>query len=231
MMREAIILAGGKGSRLRQVVSDVPKPMAPINGRPFLEYLLEKLIQFKFNRVILSVGYMSDVIINHFGEKYKNLPITYVYESTPLGTGGGIKKSLAQLQSDRALVLNGDTYADVNYEELLKLASDKNSLALGLAHVSNAARYGSVDIDSNLLIGFKEKGIEGPGLINVGSYVVGKNDLDSFSDNVNFSFETDFLQKIYKSKPISVFKFNGKFIDIGIPEDFLLAQSYLKDVQ
>lgn len=229
MIREAIILAGGKGTRLREVVSDVPKPMAPINGRPFLEYLLDKLIQFKFNRVILSIGYMGDVIVNHFGEKYKNLSITYVYESTPLGTGGGIKKSLAQLQSERALILNGDTFADVNYEEMLKLASEKKTLVLGLARVPNVGRYGSVDVENNLLIGFKEKGVDGPGLINVGSYVVGKNDLDNFSDNVNFSFEADFLQKIYKSKPISVCEFKGKFIDIGIPEDFLLAQSYLKD--
>jgi D-glycero-alpha-D-manno-heptose 1-phosphate guanylyltransferase len=229
MMREAIILAGGKGSRLRGVVSDVPKPMAPINGRPFLEFLLDKLIQFKFNRVILSVGYMGDLILKHFGDSYKGLPITYVYESTPLGTGGGIRKSLAQLESDRALVLNGDTYADIDYGEMLELSSEKNSLVLGLAKVSNVARYGSVDIDDNLLIGFKEKGVEGPGLINVGSYIIGKNDLDDFSDNVNFSFEEDFLQKIYKSRPILVYDFYGKFIDIGVPEDFLLAQSYLED--
>lgn len=230
MMREAIILAGGKGSRLKQAVSNVPKPMAPINGRPFLEYLLDKLIQFKFDRVILSVGYMSDVIVNHFGNKYKNISIVYVYESTPLGTGGGIKKSLTQLESDRALILNGDTYADVDYDEMLKVSFEGESLVLGLARVPNVARYGSVDVKGDILIGFREKGIEGPGLINIGSYIVGKNDLEGFKDGLNFSFESDYLQKIYKSKRVSVCEFSGKFIDIGIPEDYLFAQSYLKDV-
>lgn len=230
MMREAIILAGGKGSRLKQVVSDVPKPMAPINGRPFLEFLLDKLIQFKFDRVILSVGYMSDVIVNHFGNQYKSLSIVYVYESTPLGTGGGIKKSLARLESDRALILNGDTYADVDYDQMLRVSMEVKSLVLGLARVPNVSRYGSVDVKDHILIGFKEKGTEGPGLINIGSYVVGKNELDDFEDGLNFSFESDYLQKIYTSKHITVCEFSGKFIDIGIPEDYLFAQSYLKDV-
>ncbi len=228
-MREAIILAGGKGTRLREVVSDVPKPMAPINGTPFLEILLKKLVRSKFDRIIVSVGYMGEVIMNYFGDKFDGLPIFYVDEPVPLGTGGGIKKSLYALNSECGLILNGDTYADVDYEEMYKLYDAKKNIVVGLTKVSNVARYGSVMVLNGVLNGFHEKGVSGPGLINIGSYIVGKNALESFEDGINFSFEVDFLQKVYKTTTISVCEFSGKFIDIGIPEDYIYAQSYLKN--
>lgn len=228
-MREAIILAGGKGTRLKEIVSDMPKPMAPINGHPFLKLLFKKLVRSKFDRVILSVGYMGHIIINYFGDKFDGLPITYVEETIPLGTGGGIKKALYELSSECGLILNGDTYADVDYEEMYKVYDLKKNLVMALTKVPNVARYGSVDVLDGVLNGFHEKGIDGPGLINIGSYIIEKNALEAFKEDTNFSFEVDFLQKTYKSTPISVCEFSGKFIDIGIPEDYIFAQSYLKN--
>lgn len=229
-MREAIILAGGKGTRLRELVSDVPKPMAPVAGRPFLELLLDRLVDAKFNQVVLSVGYMADKIMDYFGSGHKDLPIKYVIEDTPLGTGGAIRKALLAINGDYAVVLNGDTFAEGDFDALIQMRAHAKRVVIGVAKMKDASRYGAIEASEGRLIGFREKGVVGPGLINVGCYVVGNTDLDSFPVDTNFSFETDYLQKVYKELPIDVYQFTGKFIDIGVPEDYEFAQTYLRDV-
>jgi len=227
-MREAIILAGGKGTRLNSVICDLPKPMAPVDGRPFLEFILDRLIQFNFNSVILSVGFKADKIISYFGDKYFDMPVKYMIERSPLGTGGAIKNCLNEISVDSAVVLNGDTYSDLNYDEMLDLNAKNRELVIGAIKVKDVNRYGALEVKSGNLIKFIEKGATGPGIINAGCYVINKNEFSNVLSEDNFSFEEDYLKKIIKNREIKVFISQGKFIDIGIPDDYFLAQNYLK---
>ncbi len=110
MIREAIILAGGFGKRLKAVVNDVPKPMAIINKRPFLEYLLSYLDFWGVNHLVLSVGYQKQMIMNHFGKSFKGIDIDYAVEDEPLGTGGAVKNAMTFIKGNHTFVLNGDTF-------------------------------------------------------------------------------------------------------------------------
>ena len=128
-VKQAIILSGGQGTRLRSVVSDIPKPMADINGKPFLEYLLRYLNNQGCNHVVLSVGYKSEVIRNYFGNQYLNLKLDYALEKEPLGTGGGIKNSIKYISDNDFFLLNGDSFFDVNLSELAEFHFCKKSLS------------------------------------------------------------------------------------------------------
>lgn len=227
-MREAIILAGGKGTRLSSIVKDLPKPMASVNGRPFLEYLLDRLSQNGLESIYLSVGYMADKIHEYFGDRYGSLRLIYVRESTPLDTGGGLRKCLAEIQEGYALVLNGDTYSDIDLEAMESLYRISGKTIMGAIRVKDATRYGSLSVINGVLKGFFEKGTSGPGLINVGSYIIGKNELNEFRVDDAFSFERDYLQKAVSTKSIIVCDRCSHFIDIGIPEDYQLAQSFFR---
>ena len=155
---EAIILAGGFGTRLSKVVSDVPKPMAPINERPFLEYLLDDLSDKGINRVILAVGYKKEIIKNHFQERYKNIEIIYSDEDIPLGTGGAIKKALTLSKTEDIFIVNGDTFFDVNLKEMYKFHKENNSnLTLAIKEMERFNRYGSLALEGNKIVKFEEK--------------------------------------------------------------------------
>jgi D-glycero-alpha-D-manno-heptose 1-phosphate guanylyltransferase len=224
---EAIILAGGFGTRLRQLVSDLPKPMAPIAGRPFLEILLTSLASKGFKRVILSVGYMSDKISNYFGRSFDGVELLYAIEDEPLGTGGGVRQSMDMLINDHVFVFNGDTFLDVEVKMLEKCwHARKRPIIIG-RQVSNTSRYGRLLEFEGIATGFDEKGIAGPGLINAGCYVLQKGQLDRFPLRHAFSLETDFLASAVSQGEFDVFITKGLFIDIGVPEDFLLAQTEL----
>jgi len=150
---DIIILAGGLGTRLREVVDDVPKAMAPINGRPFLEVLLNYIDRFGFKRVILSTGYMSDKIQNHFRHKFKSITIDYAIEYEPLGTGGAIKNALRKVESPYFIVMNGDTFFPINlqlfFQEHVEQLAD---LSIALRQVENASRYGQVECTNDKVI-------------------------------------------------------------------------------
>lgn len=227
---EAIILAGGLGTRLRAVVSNVPKPMAPIMGIPFLEYIFRYLKKNNINKVVLSVCYKRDTIIKYFSDTFFDISIKYSVEEEPLGTGGAIKQSLKFCNNENILLLNGDTFFNVNLDALFK--SHLNNLAdltLCLKPMCNFDRYGIVKLDSaNRVIGFNEKKYCENGLINGGLYIIRKNFLDN-EDVQKFSFE-DFMNKNYKEKKIYGVIDNGYFIDVGIPEDYYKAQKELKYV-
>ena len=231
MKGEAVILAGGTGSRLKEVIDDMPKPLAPVNGRPFLEYQLDYLDKWAFKTVILSVGYKRDQIRTHFGDQYKSLQILYSEEEEPLGTGGAILQALRLASGYSVFIFNGDTYFDVNLQKLDDFRKIKEAdLCLSLRYEINPARFGLVEFDNNNRITkFYEKS-QGPeeGYINGGVYLVRREYLLRFGLPEKFSFETDFLQKYYTTEEFYGLRCFSYFRDIGIPEDYQKAQDEFK---
>lgn len=224
---EAIILAGGLGTRLREVVVDVPKPMAPVVGRPFLEILLNALAYKGFKRVILSVGFMAEKISSYFGPLYAGIDLVYAIEKNPLGTGGAVRLSLEQAVSDHVFVFNGDTFLDLEIDQVeQQWQARQRSIIVGRA-VPDTSRYGRLLASDGVVQGFAGKDIAGPGLINAGCYVLKRQQLDGFSAGQPFSLESDFLAPAVVRGEFDVFVTTGKFIDIGVPEDFLRAQTEL----
>lgn len=224
MTKKAIILAGGLGTRLRSAIGDLPKPMADIAGRPFLEYLLDYLIENDFKKVILSVGYKAEIIISHFGRNYKSIDIEYSIEDKPLGTGGAIKKAIKKLDNsdDYFFVLNGDTFFDIPLDDLLEFHVQRKAvITIAFKSMEDSTRYGSVLLDySNRIIGFIEKGTFKNCLINGGIYVINIELFKSLDLPDKFSFEKDLLEAYYKKMLFCGKNFNKYFIDIGVPEDY-----------
>lgn len=225
---EAVVLAGGMGTRLKKLHLDVPKPMAPINGKPFLEYLLAYLINNGIKHVVLSVGYKWMCIYEYFGESYFDLKLSYSVEVEPLGTGGAIKEAVKNINNNKFYVLNGDTLFNIKLKELnLK---NNSKLMLALKKENNLERYGSVDIDNQGIIkGFAEKNKTQNGSINGGIYLMKKNIFEGFDLPLEFSFEK-FLENNFSNLAARARIFNEYFIDIGIPKDYKLAQSELNDI-
>jgi D-glycero-alpha-D-manno-heptose 1-phosphate guanylyltransferase len=225
-MLEAIILAGGHGTRLKEVVADLPKPMAPILGKPFLAYLLANLEKKGFKKVILSVGFMSEKIIGYFGNSYADIELIYVAEKKPLGTGGALRLALNESSQDHVFVFNGDTFLDFDAQAVEDLwLNNKCPIIIGI-EIEDTSRYGRLICKDNKVQGFLEKGLSGPGIINAGCYVFNRNQLDAFEVGQPFSLETDYLSGAVKRQDFLLFATKGKFIDIGIPEDYQLAQAF-----
>lgn len=229
-MKEAIVLGGGFGTRLRAVVSDVPKPMAPVAGRPFLEILLGSLAGKGYGRVVLSLGYMADSVVQHFGRSYAGMELVYEIETEPLGTGGAVRAALARCESDVVCVFNGDTYLELEVEPLYALWRERREPVIVARMVDDTARYGRLRIEDGRVRGFSEKGEAGPGLINAGCYLLPRDTLDRYPVGQVFSLETQFLAQAVQERPVSVFVSAGHFIDIGIPEDYARAQIELAGV-
>jgi D-glycero-alpha-D-manno-heptose 1-phosphate guanylyltransferase len=227
---EAVVLAGGFGTRLRQVVPDLPKPMALVAGRPFLEIVLTTLARKGFQRAVLSLGYMADKIVDHFGEKFAGMDLLYEIEATPLGTGGAVRQSLDRCLGDHVFVFNGDTYVDVEVPELEARWRTQGAPIIVARSVPDTSRFGRLDIADGRVVGFAEKGAGGPGVINAGCYVLPKSILAGFPRGETFSLETDFLAKAVSQRRFDLFVTTGHFIDIGVPEDFKRAQSELAGV-
>lgn len=226
---EAIVLAGGFGTRLRPAVADVPKPMAPMNkkGTPFLSYLFDFLKRNNISHIVLSIGYMGDIIKDFFGDEYQGISIDYSIEDTPLLTGGAIKKALTQCKDNDIFVLNGDTFFDVDLAAMMKGHQSANAdLTIAIKEKYDFDRYGTVVFDNKKVIAFKEKKYCKAGWINGGIYCMKRNLLCGI-DLQKFSFENDFMEKQVDNVEIIPFKSDGYFIDIGIPEDYFLAQKEL----
>ena len=230
-MFDAIILAGGLGTRLRSVVSDVPKCMAPVAGRPFLEWVLAWIEPFRPGKIILSLGYLSEVVTDWVKTVMKDypVPIEWVIEDTPLGTGGGIRLAMSKVTAPQCVILNGDTFFDVDLKSLCSFRELSGSpMAVALKPMERFERYGSVTLDDNRHISsFNEKRYCEKGLINGGIYCIdcGCSLLDSKPEK--FSFEKEVLEPESALGRLSGFVCDGSFIDIGIPEDYALAQTFL----
>lgn len=229
---EAIILAGGAGTRLQSVVRDVPKPMADINGRPFLCYLLDYLSTQDINKVLLSVGYRYKIIQDYFGLQYKTLDIRYVIEDKPLGTGGAIRKALELISGDDAVVLNGDTFFNLDLRKMINFHYTEGSmLTIAVKPMYDFDRYGTVIIKDSRVFGFEKKTFKHFGYINGGVYAMNKA-ISKFFDYGKdaFSFEIDVLHKKINDIHSSAFISDGYFIDIGIPDDYKKAQKELNHI-
>jgi D-glycero-alpha-D-manno-heptose 1-phosphate guanylyltransferase len=225
---EAIILAGGFGTRLASRLHGLPKPMAPIAGRPFLEILLTQLLRSGCTRVLLSVGHQHTVIQDHFGASFHGMALDYIVESVPLGTGGAIRLALAQAREESVLVLNGDTFLDADYAAMLRFHESQGStVTLAVVHRDDVSRYGGVTIEDQHIVRFEEKGRSGPGTISAGTYVLSRNLAWPSALPEKFSIERNFfVPEVARLRP-AAFMVNAFFLDIGIPEDLDRAQTEL----
>lgn len=224
---EAIVLAGGRGTRLNHIVPNMPKPMADISGKPFLEILLEFIARQGFKRVNLSVGYMADKISNHFGDRFCGLDLIYTVEKFPLGTGGALKKALKKSEETHTYVFNGDTYTMLDIKKLEKAWQKYKKPIIACIEVPDTSRYGKLHVKDNRILQFFEKDAGGSGLINSGCYVLNPSLLNDFSEETPFSFENDFLAKKDNYENFYAITEKGYFIDIGVPEDYKRAQREL----
>ena len=219
---KAIILAGGCGTRLT-VIKDVPKPMAPVGGKPFLEYQIELLKKFNIRKIVLSVGFKADAISEYFKDGSRlSVQIEYSKENVPLGTGGAVKKALPLL-GNHFLVLNGDSIILTDLTAFINFHKNKNSgQSILLTKVYNSSRYGNVVIDkNNQIVKFSEKDVKSNnGFINAGVYLIEKNSIDWKNMMNSFSVEKDLFPSLVEKGKLYGFPVDGFFIDIGMPEDY-----------
>jgi D-glycero-alpha-D-manno-heptose 1-phosphate guanylyltransferase len=223
---EAIVLAGGLGTRLRSAVTDLPKPLASVAGRPFLAHLLDQLAAGGLRRVILATGYMAEKIEQTIGARWAGMDIVYSKESEPLGTGGAIRLAITLLQGDGVHLANGDTFLRYDPGTLERAVQAMGAtLGIALAKVDDVGRYGAVEVADGRVIAFREKGGRGPGLINAGSYFLTAAGIaDLPAEDGAYSFENRVLLPSILSGQVAAFYDTSDFIDIGVPEDYLRAQ-------
>ena len=230
MLADVIILAGGQGTRLQGVLGDVPKCMARIAGRPFIEYQLANLMQFKLYNVILAIGHLKEAVINHFEGYWRTCGILHSIEEEPLGTGGALKYAVKLCTSEIFLAMNGDTLFLADLMRLFSLQERLRADAvIALRRVPDAGRYGSVVMDnSRRIIAFNEKSDPGAeGLINGGIYLMKRKVIENYPPEGKFSLEEEFLPEVCKTYKIYGVEFNDYFIDIGVPEDLERAEREL----
>jgi NDP-sugar pyrophosphorylase family protein len=233
---QALILAGGLGKRLQAAYADGPKSLAPVAGRPFLDYLMRSLRVSGFNNVVLCVGYRADQIRERYQEgRHWGLRISYSVEEELLGTAGAIKNAEALLQGEAFLVLNGDSFTDVSLQDLLLFHRRRRGLAtIALAPAPEESRYGSVHVNaSGEILAFREKqslGVldDGRSWINRGVYVFQKKLLSMIPRGRPVSLETEIFPRLV-GQQLFGFPTNGYFIDIGVPEDYRRAQEEFRE--
>ncbi len=229
---EAIILAGGLGTRLSSRFTNIPKSVAPVGGRPFITILLDQLISAGFGRVVLSVGYLREVLVEELKDNYRGLPLDYAIESSPLGTGGAIRRALEQAHEEAVLVLNGDTYLSADFAAMMAFHRGSGGpMTMAITQVEDTGRYGGVLIENERICGFIEKGRRGPGWINAGAYVLDHTFPWPEGLPEKFSFETDVLSPFLGRLNPAAFAYQGYFLDIGIPEDLDRAERELGNLR
>jgi D-glycero-alpha-D-manno-heptose 1-phosphate guanylyltransferase len=224
-----IILAGGLGTRLRSAVPDLPKCMAPVNGKPFIGIVIDYFLAQGITKFILSLGYMHEVITAYIAQSYPSLDVVYSIENEPLGTGGAIKLACTKATTENVLVTNGDTLFKANTNTVLAFHNThKADCTLSLKPMKDFSRYGVVALnDDGIVESFKEKQFYTEGLINGGLYAL---NVPSFLNETlpqKFSFEKDYLEALYSQRKMFGIPQDAYFIDIGIPEDYARAQAEL----
>jgi len=229
---EAIILAGGLGTRLQGVIGAQPKCMAPINGKPFLSYLLDYLDAQKCTRVVLSLGYKHKVVIDWLETQDIYFELDFMVESEPLGTGGAILGAIEECESDDVVVVNGDTLFLADLKQQMSFHKEHNAATtLALKEMKDFDRYGVVNTNSSgLITAFEEKQFRKEGQINGGVYIINREAYMQKPLQEKFSFEKDYLEKFLKEKKFYGYKSDSYFIDIGVPADYEKAQADFKTI-
>ncbi len=233
MVDEAIVLAGGLGTRLREVTGELPKPLVPVAGRPFITRILDALVDARLRRVVLATGYRGQQIKTALGANWRGMELTYSQETHPLGTGGAMALASGQLHSDPCLVLNGDTWLGLDYQTFAeRLRVSGSRLGVALARVEDMARYGAAKLSPcGDLAGFAGKGCQGRGLVNAGVYCMHHSVLTQIPSGQPASFEDDVLAPLVRSEPVMAYQDTWDFIDIGVPHDYHRAQAFFVDKQ
>jgi D-glycero-alpha-D-manno-heptose 1-phosphate guanylyltransferase len=224
----SIILAGGLGSRLRDILPDRPKVLAEFHGRPFLTYLLDQLAAAGTRRVVLCTGYRAASVQACLGDTYGSVKLIYSPEAAPLGTGGALRLALVHLESDPVLVMNGDSLAEVDLLAYLAWFQERTALAsLLLVPAEDTSRFGRVEVaEDGAITGFREKGISGPGWISAGVYFFKKTVLELIPPHQAYSLEQDLFPRLI-GKGLYGYRVKGNFIDIGTPESYARAGEFL----
>jgi len=229
-----ILLAGGLGTRLRRVVSDLPKCMAPVNGRPFLSYVIDFFSRQGIEKFIFSLGYKHEMIIEYLERSYSSintghasLAFEYSIEDHPLGTGGAIKKACTYCKCHNILITNGDTLFAVDTEKVLAFHVVHDAdCTMAVKPMKHFSRYGVIKLNRDRSVkSFSEKKYYQEGLINGGFYVLNVRRFLHESLPDKFSFETDYLEPLYHERKMYGLVQDKYFIDIGIPEDYSRAQT------
>ena len=225
-MFRCVVLAGGKGTRLKSVVNDIPKPLAPVCGVPFLSLLLNKLNSVGMRDVIISTGHLAHKITDNFGPSFKNLNILYAHEEEALGTGGAILNAVETYGlSEPFFLVNGDTFFDINYVKLEEEWRRQNcDILMAVRKLKNADRYGIVDGKDGIVLSFLANSTARGKLSNSGSYLISPSIFRKNHLPKKFSFEADFIPKHLDKEVVRYLEFEGYFIDIGIPDDYTRAQ-------
>ena len=232
----AVILAGGLGTRLQSVVSDRPKCLADVNGRPFIGYQLDRLAALGVSRVVICTGYLADHVEAAVGAVYGPLRITYSREGSPLGTGGALRLAVGAVTTPYMLVLNGDSLCDAELEVLLVASrAARGAPTLLLVHVTDTAAFGRVTWDDDAIgcriTGFLEKGVEGPGWVNAGVYLVAAADVAAIDESRPCSLERVVFPRWIASGRLRAARTAASFIDMGTPETYRRVSEYLETVR
>lgn len=219
---DVIILAGGLGTRLKSTISDLPKCMAPVANKPFLDHILSYYVDSGCHRFIFALGFLHDIVIDHLNTAWPTLNYDFSIEDEPLGTGGAVSLAFTKVTSEHFLILNGDTLFNISIDKLIEFHyQTKAFITLSLKYMTDFERYGTVILNpENQITGFEEKKACLEGLINGGVYIVNTAAFKALNFPDKYSFETDFLQAYVGDVAMYGMTFNTYFIDIGVPEDF-----------
>lgn len=224
---DAVILAGGLGTRLSGVVADRQKVAAEVSGKPFIAILLRQLERAGFRRVIICTGHLAVTVENAVKEHAGSLEIVFSCEDAPLGTGGAIRNALSQVSSERFLAMNGDSFFGAN---ILDFIASTSGNAIILRQETETARYGSVKLKNGKVIEFSEKDASvGPGLINAGIYLLEKKSLSPCPAGKKISLEKEIFPELAAVGSLTGFVTEGKFIDIGTPESYAAAAKLFEE--
>jgi NDP-sugar pyrophosphorylase family protein len=224
------ILAGGFGTRLRSRVADRPKVLAPVRGRPYLCYLLDQLAGAGLRKVVLLTGYMAEAVEATLGQDYRGMKLVYSPEPEPLGTGGALRLALPLIASQQALVLNGDSYCDVELSDFwLVHIRQRAAVSLVLAEVADTTRFGKVHVADQRIERFEEKqSASGAGWINAGVYLLGREQIAEISPRRAVSLEREMFPAWAARGCLHGFRSAGRFLDIGTPESYTEAETFFR---
>jgi D-glycero-alpha-D-manno-heptose 1-phosphate guanylyltransferase len=225
----AILLAGGRGTRLGSLTDAVPKPLLEVAGRPFIFFVLDHLKDAGVERIMISTGYRAEQFDQTIGNRYRGMHVQYEVEDEPLGTGGALMRSLAAL-GETAFVLNADTLFRISLARMLRVhQSMQADITFAVREVPDVSRYGAVILEGSRVISVAQQRVPGPGLINGGIYLISPHIFSDFAAMKRFSFETEFVPGALARLIVAGYTDAGYFIDMGVPVDFARAQRELRD--